>query len=151
MDATRLRQRKRSAGAPAMRQKNIRVYRNPDRGQSVTVTWGDGGENEYGDATEAATALGCSPEWLEKNLDDAFLASIGVSELDLYWDDSATWRTDNVARTFSQGDRVNLFGEITDVDTDRGEVTVRILGVPTSVTLSNENVVLLERGVHRQG
>jgi len=134
-----------------MRQKNIRVYRNPERGRSVTVTWGNGGENEYRDATEAATALGCSPEWLEKNLDDAFLESIGVSELDLHWDDSATWRTDNVARTFAQGDRVSLFGEITLVDDDKGEVTVRILGIPTSVTLSNENVVLLERGAPRQG
>jgi hypothetical protein len=134
-----------------MRQKNIRVYRNPDRAQSVTVTWGDGGENDYRDVTEAATALGCSPEWLEQNLQAAFLSSIGVSELDLYWDDSATWRTDNVARTFSQGDRVSLFGEITLVDSSKGEVTVRVLGVPISVTLSNENVVLLERGTPRQG
>lgn len=134
-----------------MRQKNIRVYRNPDRAQSVTVTWGDGGENDYRDVTEAATVLGCSPEWLEQNLQAAFLSSIGVSELDLYWDDSATWRTDNVARTFSQGDRVSLFGEITLVDSSKGEVTVRVLGVPISVTLSNENVVLLERGTPRQG
>lgn len=134
-----------------MRQKNIRVYRNPDRGQSVAVTWGDGGENDYQDATEAATALGCSPEWLEQNLEAAFLANIGVSELDLYWDDSATWRTDGVARTLSKGDRVSVFGEIAAVDNDRAEVTVRILGVTTSVTLPVENVALLERAINPQG
>ena len=41
-----------------MRQKNIRVYQNPELGQRVTVTWGDGNENNYPGITEAATALG---------------------------------------------------------------------------------------------
>jgi hypothetical protein len=128
-----------------MRQKNVRIYRNPDKGTAVKVTWGDGGENDYSDVEAAATALGCAAEWLEQNLNASFLASVGISELDLYWDDSSTWRSDTASRNFDAGDRVSLFGQIIAVDETTGEVTVEISGVATAVTLSNENVVLLER------
>jgi len=131
-------------GDRSMRQKNVRIYRNPDRGESVKVAWGEGGENDYSDVDAAATALGCSTEWLEQNLKASFLTSVGISELDLYWDDSM-WRSDTAGRNFSIKDRVSLFGEITAVDDEKGEVTIRINGVPVAVTLSNENVVLLAR------
>jgi len=127
-----------------MRQKNVRIYRNPDRGESVKVTWGEGGENDYSDVDAAATALGCSAEWLEQNLNASFLTSVGISELDLYWDDSM-WRSDAAGRNFSIKDRVSLFGEITAVDDEKGQVTIQINGVPVAVTVSNENVVLLAR------
>ena len=127
-----------------MRAKNVRIYRNPERGESVKVTWGEGGENDYSDVNAAATALGCSADWLEQNLQTSFLTSVGISELDLYWDDSM-WRSDTSSRSFTIKDRVSLFGEITAVDDERGEVTIRINGAPVTVTLSNENVVLLAR------
>jgi hypothetical protein len=128
-----------------MRQKNVRIYRNPHRGPAVKVTWGDGGENDYPNAAAAATALGCAAEWLEQNLNASFLASVGLSELDLYWDESATWRSDTASRNFDIGDRVSLFGQITAVDGATGKVTVKISGIEKPITLSNENVVLLER------
>jgi hypothetical protein len=71
--------------------------------------------------------------------------SVGISELDLYWDDSATWRSDTASRNFDIGDRVSLFGKITAVDEAAGKVTVEISGIETLVMISNETVVLLER------
>ncbi|CCM78058.1 hypothetical protein [Rhizobium mesoamericanum] len=127
-----------------MSQKNIRIYRNPDRGESVKVIWGEGRENDYSDVQAAATALGCSAEWLEQNLKASFLASVGISELDLYWDD-AMWRSDATRRKFAVKDRVSLFGEIIAVDDENGEVTIQINGAPVAVTLSSEGVVLLAR------
>jgi preprotein translocase subunit YajC len=55
------------------------------------------------------------------------------------------WRSDTSSRSFTINDRVSLFGEITAVDDEKGEVTIRINGAPVTVTLSNENVVLLAR------
>jgi hypothetical protein len=133
-----------------MRQKSVRICRNPEHGQSITVTWGDGGENEYPGVTGAATALGCSSEWLEETLQSAFRASIGISLLDLHWDDG-TWWLDNTARKFSTGDLVSLLGEVSAVHDDKGEVSVRIFGVASPVTLSAGNVELIERRADNKG
>ncbi len=133
-----------------MRQKTIRVCRNPEFGQGVTVTWGDGGEIDYPGITEAATALGCSQEWLEENLQTAFHANIGVSLLDLYWDDG-TWWPDHIGRKFNEGDLISVLGEITIVHDDKGEVTVRIFGVADTVTLPSGNVELIEHRVSSKG
>lgn len=133
-----------------MRQKSVRVCRNPERGQSITVTWGDGGENDYTGVTDAATALGCSPQWLEETLQTAFRKNIGISLLDLHWDDGKWW-LDSMARKFNTGDLVSLLGEVTAVQDEKGDVSVRLFGAAKPVTVPAGSVELIERGPDNRG
>lgn len=62
----------------------------------------------------------------------AFLPTLGLSELDLYWDDGR-WNSEGLEQTFHVGDRVSFVGEIIEIDSTSGEITVRINGVPAPV------------------
>ena len=109
------------------------------------VCWGGASENSYPDVTVAAQALGCSPDWLERGLQAAFLKAVGVSELDLHWDSAGGWIHGNLERMFQVGDRVSLFGEITKVHSETGDVTVLLHGVSDPVKVDPASLVSLER------
>lgn len=115
-----------------MRQKAIRVYHNPEKGPRIVVCWGGSHENVYEDIAKAAVALGCAPEWLERRMQAAFLPTLGLSELDLYWDEGR-WNAPGLEPMFHVGERVSLVGEIVEIDSKAGEVTVRLDGVPIPV------------------
>ena len=114
------------------------------------VTWGGGGENSYPDVTVAAQALGCSPEWLGRGLQAAFLNTVAVPELDLYRDSAGGWIHGNLERMFQVGERVSLFGEITKVHSETGDVTVLLHGVSDPVKVDPASIVSLERGANEE-
>ena len=115
-----------------MEQKSIRIYRNPEKGGQIIVCWKNG-ENIDENTETAAIALGCSSEWLENRIDEAYMPNIGISEVDLYRE-KGQWNANDITQPLQVGGRVNLTGEIISIDGKTGEVTLLLDGVPMPIS-----------------